>query len=222
MKDTARQEVELKRLLLGEHAADRLLAALGPATADKQQVNHFFDTADGRLRQAHHTVRLRFENGTPVLTAKGPGKNLGADTSAREEAETKIDATVAAAILAGRRDPVDELRTQISEAAFEPLWQKLAEIRSGLALQEVGAFENRRRVVPVRLPSGLELEVEVDQTRFPDGHVDEEVEIELPGGEVLGEVEAWLLRKASEASVTTAASSAKVARFYAHSARLER
>lgn len=209
------QEVELKRLLVGDSAAEKLIGLLGAVAADKRQLNHVFDTADGRLRRQRYSVRLRFEDGCPILTAKGPGRRVSGDTAVRDEAEATIDERLARDILAGARDPVQVLRQRVPAGAFEPLWRGLAEARGGLPLETMGAFENRRRVVPVRLPSGVALEVEIDRTRFPDGHEDDEVEIELPSHELAAEVEDWLAARASEAGVATAPATPKVARFYA-------
>ncbi|HEY3495125.1 MAG TPA: CYTH domain-containing protein [Polyangiaceae bacterium] len=214
--ENAKQEIELKRLLLGEGAAEALIAALGEVSAQRRQVNHVLDTEGYRLREERYSVRLRFEDGAPILTAKGPGKRIGGDTSTRDEAEARIDDALASAILSGHRDPVDVLRERAGDEAFGSLWQGLVQARRGLPLREVGSFENQRRIVPVRLPSGLDLHVEVDRTCFPDGHIDEEVEIELPSGEFVAEVETWLAQQALEAGVVMGPSSPKLARFYAH------
>src|SRR4051794_8986056 len=72
-------EIELKRLLLGEGAGERLLAALGrPASAQSSQVNHVLDTKTFALRASRHTLRVRDEDGRWVLTAKGPSRSVGA------------------------------------------------------------------------------------------------------------------------------------------------
>jgi hypothetical protein len=210
------REVELKRLLVGEGAAERLIQSLGLVVADKRQVNHLFDTGDGRLRQRHYSVRLRIEDESAILTAKGPAERLSNDVSVRDEAEANIDSALGAEILAGRRDPVAALRERVKNPAFAALWQGLSEASAGQEVGLIGAFENRRRVVRACLPSGLELNVEVDRTRFPDGHADDEVEIELPDIGLVPEVEAWLAGQARAAAVVTAPATAKLARFYAH------
>ena len=216
MPGTAHQEIELKRLLVGPGAADRLLAALGPVQGEeKHQINHVFDTNDRRLQQHRYAVRLRLENGTPFLTVKGPSRSVGADTGTRAEAEAKIDRQVAGEVLAGRTDPVTALRGLAPDPAYAELWRGVEQARAGQPLHEIGHFENLRRTVAVRLPSGLALEVEVDRTRFSDGRIDEEVEIEVVGEDVVPEVEAWLAQVAAAAGVTTAPSTPKVARFYA-------
>ncbi len=210
------REIELKRLLVGEGAAERLLAALGGSAAvTKKQTNHFFDTADGSLNQAHYILRLRFEDGEPILTAKGPGSAVANSTSHKLEAEAAIEPETAQAILAERLDAQTALQAKITDATFDELWRGLLQARAGRALVVVGSFENERRVVPVVLPSGLALDVEVDRSRFPHGASDQEVEIELPSEEVAAEVEAWLEGVARDAGVGTAPSSPKIARFLA-------
>jgi hypothetical protein len=209
------QEIEIKRLLVGEHAVDRLTAALGPATSDRMQFNHVFDTDELCLEQQFYALRLRFEDGTPTLTAKGPSRRVGSSASARAEAEATIEPRLAAEILAGRRDPLEVLQERARDAAFTVLWTGIGQARGGRALREVGRFENRRRSIPVTLPNGLELVVELDHTCFAGGRVDDEVEIEVPGEQVVSEVEAWLERRAAAAGVATRPSTPKLARFYA-------
>lgn len=215
MPSPSHQEIELKRLLLGAGAADRLVAALGPLAADLTQTNHFFDTSDGRLRQGRFSVRLRDESGRFILTAKAPSRGVGGSVTARTEAEVEIEAPAAQQILAGTLDPAQTLRQRASDPAFAELWEGLEAARAGQALHHVGQFQNRRRVVEVLLPPGLALRVEVDQTRFPNGRVDEEAEIELPDASLASTVEAWLEQRANAAGIQTQPSSSKLGRFYA-------
>jgi len=215
MTPEGHQEIELKRLLIGEGAAEKLVAALGTDAAHKQQINHVFDTDDFRLKAARHSVRLRFENGTPILTAKGPSRAVGTVTRARTEAESTIDPEVAARILAGAIDPVAALGERVSLDAFAELFRGLEEACGGRPLRAIGHFENWRRAVPVVLPGGLALEVEIDRTRFPDGHIDEEVEIEVPSDDMVPAVEAWLNERVAAAGITAQTSTPKVARFFA-------
>jgi uncharacterized protein YjbK len=210
------QEIELKRLLVGEGAGDRLIAALDARVRrETHQVNHVFDTDDRRLDRGRYAVRLRRENGSAFLTVKGPGRRVGASTDTKTEAEVPVEPNVADGIVAGRVDPVAALMSRLPDPAYQDLWSGVEDARQGRQLDRVGSFENVRRTVPVALPSGLTVDVEVDRTRFPDGRVDEEVEIELPTEAVAGEVEAWLAAVASAASVTTRPSSPKIVRFLA-------
>lgn len=215
MSQASSRELELKRQLLGPAAADTLIAALGPVAEHKLQLNHVFDTDTFGLRQQRHSVRLRFENGTPILTAKGPGRSLGAHTSSRTEAEATIDAATAAGILTGKLDPIAVLRQRVRGGAFDELWSGLERARSGRALRHIGSFENLRRSVPVVIEPGLALVVEVDRTRIAPDRIDHELEIEIPEEEQVPRVEAWLEQRAAAASVELAPSSPKLARFYA-------
>lgn len=208
-------EIELKRLLRGPAAADALIAVLGPVTGEQHQVNHVFDTEGLELRQHHYSVRLRFANGTPIVTAKGPGRSLGAHTTSRTEAEATVDVATASDILTGRLDPIAALRERVEDVAFDELWSGLDRARGGRGLRHIGSFENLRRVVPVVIAPGLELEVEVDRTQLGPGRVDHEVEIEVPDPGRVAEVEAWLEERAAAAGVELAPSSPKLARFYA-------
>ncbi|HEU4534305.1 MAG TPA: CYTH domain-containing protein [Polyangiaceae bacterium] len=214
-KAAPHQEIELKRLLLGDGAADKLAARLGPAREERRQVNYVFDTDDRRLHGRRYAVRLRFEDEKAMLTAKGPSRDLGASTASRAEAEAWVDREQADAILSGRLDPVATLRQREGDPAYAALWAGLDEARGGAPLRRLGSFANVRRVFPVALPSGLRLELELDRTSFSAERVDDEVEIELSDEGAVDEVEAWLEAKAREAGVTTAPSTPKVARFYA-------
>ena len=215
MPTPTHQEIELKRLLVGDGAADRLVAALGPVAADVTQTNHFFDTSDGRLRQKRFSVRLRDEDGRFILTAKAPSRGVAGSVTSRTEAEAEVEASMAQQILAGTLDPATTLRQRATDPAFAELWQGLEAARAEQPLQHVGQFQNRRRVVAVVVPPALALRVEVDQTYFPDGRVDEEAEIEIPDAELAGTVEAWLEQRAIEAGIQTRGSSSKLGRFYA-------
>jgi hypothetical protein len=208
-------EIELKRRLSGSDAADRLLAVLGPVASDVQQVNHVFDTADWGLHRARHSLRLREEAGRFILTAKGPSRGVSGSVSVRSEAESEIEPDVARRLLAAQGDPLAELRQRATDAAFRGLWEGIEQARAGEPLGELGQFRNRRRTVPVVVAPGLHLSVEVDRTHFPNGRIDDEVEIELPRPELAAEVEAWLAERASAAGIDTEPSTAKFGRFYA-------
>lgn len=211
----APQEIELKRLLIGAGAAEKLLGVLGPPRTDHEQVNHVFDTPEQGLRKSRHSLRLREENGTFSLTAKGPSRQLSGDVRTRTEAEATIEPERARQLLRGQLDPLVELRARATDPAFAELWRELSAAIGGAPVRQVGQFSNRRRTVAVTVPAGIALCIEVDQTRFPDGRVDEEVEIELDRAELCASVEAWLAATAAAAGIETQTSSAKLARFYA-------
>jgi len=209
-------EIELKRLLFGDRAGDRLVAALGGAVqSEHRQVNHVLDTRDRRLSAARFALRLRMENGDALLGAKGPTRDAGTSTGSKLEAESRIDADLACAILAGERDPVAALRERAGDPAYAELFRAIEATRRGEPIVPRGQFANVRRTVRATLPHGLSIAVEIDRTTFPDGRVDEEVEIELPDERVVPEAEAWLDSVTRSAGITTRPSTPKVARFWA-------
>jgi inorganic triphosphatase YgiF len=87
------KEVELKLEVDGQAALDALARAAG-GTPEKpvRQLNTFFDDAAGRLSRAEYALRLRDEDGTFLLTAKGPQKPASTAVSSRPEEEREIDA----------------------------------------------------------------------------------------------------------------------------------
>lgn len=208
-------EIELKRRLVGHDAADRLVQVLGPVASDVEQVNHVFDTPDRSLHRTRHTLRLREEAGRFILTAKGPSRGVSGSVIARTEAESEIEPELARRLLSGQGNPLSELRQRATDAAFDGLWEGFEHARAGQPLRELGQFHNRRRTVHAAISPELRVCVEVDRTRFPDGRVDDEVEIELSRPELAGEVEAWLEARAEAAGIETEASTAKFGRFYA-------
>jgi uncharacterized protein YjbK len=209
-------EIEVKRLLLGDSAGEKFLKALGrPVRQENTQINYIFDTDDRSLDRARFALRLRVEDSKGFLTAKGPGRNIGSSTASKLEAESSVDPGMVEEIRSGRRDPLDTLKSRATDPAFHDLWRGIEAIRFGRPLKLWGHFENLRRTIPVMLPSGLRLQVQTDQTRFPDGSVQSEVEVELPAEDKVQEVESWLQKIARSAGVETKASPPKIVRFFA-------
>jgi len=217
---SARREIELKRLLVGKDAGDKIVAALGGRVArDTIQLNYLFDTAGHALRRVRCSLRLRKAGGAAFLTAKGPPRGVARSTGSKVEAEVEIDPRLAGRILAGQVDPLVALRRRLPDPGYHPLWRAIDRARGTRALRESGHYENRRRTVRVRLPSGRRLAVEIDRTWFPGGRVDDEIEIELPSEDAAPEVERWLDDVVRKAAVRAKRSSPKVARFYASRSR---
>ncbi|HEX8159577.1 MAG TPA: CYTH domain-containing protein [Solirubrobacteraceae bacterium] len=209
-------EVEIKRLLADDDAAERFIAALGaPIRAEKRQVNAIFDTEDGRLAGASYLLRLRTEGESAFLTAKGPGRTVSTTTAARMEAEAEIARPdLVDDLFSGAVEPLCLLRTSVPDDAYAELWRGFDEARACRVLRCAGRFANLRRVIDVTLPSGLALTVEVDRTDFPNDRTDNEIEIEVPDESVVDEVERWLDGLTRKARIETAPSSPKLARFH--------
>lgn len=87
-------EIELKWALASDgHALlrERIAGLLGPPHRLEQE-NRFFDSADGRLRAARRSVRLRRENGRVVLTCKARGSVDADGTHRHDEWERELSA----------------------------------------------------------------------------------------------------------------------------------
>lgn len=157
-------EIELKWALeAAGHAilAQRIPELLGPA-AVLEQDNRFCDSADGRLRAAGLSVRLRRENRRLVLTCKSKAGVPGPDGLHRHgEIECELDPAWWES--AGRPAELD--------LPLPPAW------RAALAsapLTSLGGFANRR----LEFHDGVHL-VCLDRTALPAG-VDHELELETP------------------------------------------
>ncbi len=150
-------EIELKWALSSDgHAAlaGRIRDLLGEA-AVLEQTNRFFDSADGRLRAARRSIRLRRENSRVILTCKAKGTVDALGTHRHDEWE--------------RVEP---------EAAWDQPPRDLPEewqsTLSGAPLMCLGGFSNRR----LEWHDGPHL-LCLDRSDFDD-RVDHELEIETP------------------------------------------
>lgn len=158
-------EVEVKLALGGEADYERARAALGAAERVIEQVNHYFETADGRLRAARAMLRVREGDGAPVATLKLRARLTSGVMQARE-VEAPVDAATWAAVLRGEQG--------LETVDLEPVRLALATIGAAERLSPQGTMRNRREVHP--LSGGLV--VELDRTELPDGTLDYEVEVE--------------------------------------------
>ncbi len=160
------EEVELKWVLTADEH-DRLALALprrlGQAH-DLDQRNRFFDAADGRLRRAGLSVRVRRENERVVLTCKMKrGEHSGDGGLFRhQEWERDLDPS--------RWASVEAARPGLAAILVLPEPHRLA--LSDAELVGLGGFDNRRLEWH---PDG-EL-ICLDRTTFSD-RVDHELEIE--------------------------------------------
>jgi len=193
-------ERELKLRLTAAEAA-RLSRAAGPAQREKVQINHYLDTPAGELRERHFGLRLREEDDGLRLTLKGPSQSTG-DIHQRLEIEADLPATEGRRILDGEA-PLNGLPITLPDA--------LAEL-GPQAIVPLGVVRNLRRILNVTLPLSQDpkagdssrptvaLALELDETRFQDGSVDHELELELaphgagepPAENVLATLRAYL------------------------------
>jgi uncharacterized protein YjbK len=185
-------ESELKLLLPGEAAAQRIREALGPGRV-VVQANHFFDRPDGALAGARIAVRLRAEDEQYRLTLKGDElESPGGALSRRIELEIDVMRAEFEAARDGGLELLAWLDRFESQAEVEgrppELARFLAALRSlcrGVRLVQQGSFTNRRERLRAELrdDDGLfEILLELDETRFPgDRTADYEIEVELDG-----------------------------------------
>jgi hypothetical protein len=172
-------EREFKYRIPDEERFQALVKRLGGAGARPvTQRNHFFDTRRASLRAHEFALRLREEDGRCTLTLKGPARGPVAAVTAREEVERAVGAAEAHAIRAGARDPLEALGRAGGDG---PLHARALAFLGGQQLVAQGSFENERtRIGPSALPGVTSLLLfELDRTRFPDGRVDFELEVEI-------------------------------------------
>jgi uncharacterized protein YjbK len=209
-------EVELKLAL---SSRDELLAFRnlvgGKAAPPVVQENHFFDSADRVLDRAKHACRLRREGEKLIVTVKGPGKRSQAGLLIeRAEEEIEVSAAQAALMLKGQESPLAAfaVRTGRRPAVLADMDRLL----EGRSLTILGCFSNlRTRIEALVAIHGQPraLVFELDQTTFPGGKVDYEIEVEVPRG-----VDAGALRQVIEdlcrrAGITPRRAPGKLERF---------
>jgi uncharacterized protein YjbK len=170
-------EQELKFALANRGVFDQLLSALGPPQQSLQQANHYFST-QAEWPDPLWTLRLRQENDQFEVTLKSGRRQLGNFFEAREI-----------------NHPVSPTEAQqfLSLQWPEPFWQwpPLQVLRGEFGVQAVvlvGSLRNHRHCCPQ--PSGWM--AELDETFFPDGSIDYELEVETNQPQrVLAELEPY-------------------------------
>jgi len=159
--DSIPRERELKLAIPDAADFELLLRRLGEPAEVREQVNHYYDTREGDLLRRRMCLRLREEGGRFILSLK----------RGRAWKEGYLDADESEAVLPGKvADPV-----KFNPYAWDvapAVWVK-KELGSR-RLEWLGSIANTRRVYMLR--EGIS--VELDQTRFPGGRVEYELEAE--------------------------------------------
>lgn len=183
LKHEQNKELELKYIVKHWDDLDKIAGALA-ATHKRtaRQVNTFFDTAEFYLNNNKYSIRLRKEEGTYMLTVKGPAlKTLDGVMTEREEQEVRVEQDLAMHILEGNLDPLDVLLRKNQEA--ESLAIQIRKLISGKKLMKAGAFINFRETFIIQLDHVGEQEIEMDTVIFPGNMVQFEIEVEISPGE---------------------------------------
>ena len=161
------EEREIKLKIPTLELYQKLAVALPGTEGVVHQRNHYFDTGDGCLVRRGLMLRVRDEDGEINVTLKGPAKCHGS-AWVRTEVEEGLERDLWEQILGGQR--------ALEHVDVAPL-RMLEPILGGRTLKLLGWVDNERRIH--RLSSGpLDLTVELDRTRFPDGSEEYELEVE--------------------------------------------
>jgi uncharacterized protein YjbK len=162
------EEREIKLKIPTPELYKKLVADLPGPEGVVHQRNHYFDTGDGCLVRRGLMLRVRDEDGEIIVTLKGPAKRHGF-ASVRTEVEEGLQRDLWEQILHGQG--------ALEHLDAAPL-RMLEPILGGRTLKLLGWIDNERRIH--RLSSGpLDLTVELDRTRFPDGSEEYELEVEV-------------------------------------------
>lgn len=207
-------EREFKLMLRDAAERARIEALLPPARRLLRQHNIFLDTEDRRLAAARLTFRLREENATWLLTAKGPPAASRGVLSTREEAERAVGPALAAHLAAGTADPLPALgRAQPAQVALR-LARRIAEAADGRPVRPVGAFRNERTQVEIVLPCGAAALLALDRSLMTGGEEHHEMELEV-NPRAAASAAAWLRELLARAAVPARASASKRSRYEA-------
>ena len=161
---TIKTETELKYRLQDVQSYQRLCEKLGPAAEEWAQVNHYYQSVDGRIPGKRGVIRIRAEKGQILFTVKMDGTlDQGIARSREFEFPWRGDTR--------SFPPAPESLWKTGHAGMEAL---AAEAGRKFPLVRVGEMINRRKVFPLAEDRLLE----VDASRYPDGETDYEVELE--------------------------------------------
>lgn len=171
-------EIELK-LLIAEEDIDKLnnlpllqIATLGPVEVQHLK-NVYFDTPDFDLWNAKAGLRVRHNDNTCVQTLKAGG-GVAAGLHQREEWETDV---------AGETPDLQALLKAMGQKS--PYASVLASPKLAERLEPIFKSDVTRTVRHLRLPTGDEVEMAIDQGTITHGEKSEvvcEVELELKSG----------------------------------------
>ncbi len=182
------RELEVKAALQDAPALDRVAGAVRAGPPVRQE-NVFFDGDDRRLGRSGHALRLRLERfdsahagpARATLTLKGPDTGSGG-VAIRTEVGAPVAPETAEALARGEG--------RIESLPLPPSVESLRLAR-GAPLRPWLRFTNVRRTATVRI-AGADCEVACDETTFPDGSVEREVEVEAPDEATVAAAREWL------------------------------
>lgn len=171
-------EIEIKVKLSSFMDYLKLVGYLGQIESEDHHVNGFFDTEDRQLAKGGWALRIRAEDHRGLVTAKSVSQDFGI-AAIRQEIEAEIPRSTATDVLALHTDilslevlPIEFIKSKFPTAQLAKLIQ----------------FENTRQKKLFRIGDHNYL-LEVDTTRYNDGSVEYELEVELSNPELISTVE---------------------------------
>ncbi|HZH04248.1 MAG TPA: CYTH domain-containing protein [Myxococcaceae bacterium] len=216
----AGKEIEFKYRVQGDAALKALAAAAGGKATPAKQFSHFFDTGNQALTRSGYMLRVSGEfseehNNLWLVTAKGrPGKTSYASLSDRQELEVAVPEHIGRQVLDGTLSPLSLLEWHPSlDREGRQLLEEVQSRVKNRPLTHVGAFENDRTRVPLKLSNGKEVKLELDRTRFP-GQTHYEVEVEVPQGVDVNLTNRELQKLFAQAKVSAFPSTSKADRLF--------
>lgn len=159
------EEIEIKLKIANRADFEKFIAVLPPERRRTVQLNVYLDTKDTVVKGSGASLRLRVTRSAAWLTLK---RRIGTSTGhtwKSLEAEVPVDRDMAVAWCRGCGD-------------FKlPNVPEMAEIASLIGERKLG-FRTWSRTIRHACELGEDIIVEVDETMFPDGTVDYEIEVE--------------------------------------------
>ncbi len=186
-------ESELKLGLPDEAAWQWVRAQLGPGPVIRQD-NHFFDREDRALGDRRIGVRLRSEGDRRILTVKADRLASPDDPiTHRLELEDPIDQEAFERSLESGLELgpwIDRWRARPTRDPTErddvaALLDTLDELARDVRLERYSGFSNRRErlsFVARDEEGSFEIDIELDRTEYPGGHLGFEIEVEAAAG----------------------------------------
>ncbi len=168
------QEIEIKFRLEGKSEYEKFCQGMGPPEKERDQVNHYFQSTDGLIPGDKGVIRIRVEDGKPVLTVKLGGELIGGVAVSQEFEEpwpTPVDDWVS----------LSDKLWEVGHAGMQALEKAVGK---RFLLVWAGQMSNNRKFYPI----SEDLCLEVDASCYSNGKKDYEIEVETEKPEEVREL----------------------------------
>lgn len=188
--DIKKEEIELKLNLVSEENYQRLLSHF-EKHIEMSQTNIFYDTADRLLLKNKWALRLRSENNKGFITAKGVSSKSGA-ASIRDEIEIEIGSEKVNNIIESPNKIFDYVSSD---------FDFIKDFIQDAPLVKLVEFNNIRQRIEYAGASGESYLLEIDRTKFQNGRIDYELEVELEDAGKISDAEKAIKRLLESLSI---------------------